>query len=75
MTVPRLLLAATLAAGIAVASYLMGTRAGQDRSKKIRASAHKAARKAWTPEPKKDRTRIQKLATRNAKKIDKAVHH
>ncbi|PXA68257.1 hypothetical protein [Cryobacterium arcticum] len=75
MTVPRLLLTVGLAAGIAFVGYLLGTRAGQDQSRKIRASAHKAARNAWTPEPKKDRTRIQKLAKRNAKKIDKAVHH
>ncbi|WEO76405.1 hypothetical protein BJQ94_13655 [Cryobacterium sp. SO2] len=68
MTVPRLL----LLAGIALLCYLLGTRAGRKRSEQIRESA----RKVWhSPESKKARGTLQKLAKRNAKKIDKAVHH
>jgi len=68
MTIPRLL----LIAGIALLFYLLGTRAGRKRSRQLRDSALQV----WhSPESKKARGKLQKLAKRNAKKIDKAVHH
>ena len=68
MTVPRLL----LIAGIALLFYLLGTRAGRHRSEQLR---DKALGVWHSPESKKARSALQKLAKRNAKKIDKAVHH
>ena len=68
MTVPRLL----LIAGIALLFYLLGTRAGRKRATQLRDSALEV----WhSPESKKARSKLQKLAKRNAKKIDEAVHH
>ena len=67
MTVPRLL----LIAGVALLFYLLGTRSGRRRSAQLRDSALEV----WhTPESKKARGKLQKMAKRNAKKIDKAVH-
>jgi uncharacterized protein HemX len=67
MTVPRVLLAVALA----VALYLLGSRSEQIRTRQIVRGA-RAARKH--PEAKKDRSRLQKLAKRNAKKITKGIY-
>jgi hypothetical protein len=67
MTIPRLL----LAVGVAAAFYLLGARAGRERYDQMR----QGAQKAWqAPASKKARSRIQKLAKRNAKKVSKGVH-
>jgi uncharacterized protein HemX len=67
MTVPRLLLAVALA----VALYLLGSRSEQIRTSQI----VRGARARWKhPEAKKDRSRLQKLAKRNAKKITKGIY-
>ena len=66
MTVPRLL----LVVGLAVGLYLLGANADRMRTSRI----IRSARAAWDhPEAKKDRSRLQKLAKRNAKKITKAI--
>jgi len=68
MTVPRLL----LVAGIALLFYLLSTRSGRKRSRQLRDTTLEV----WhSPESKKARGKLQKLAKGNAKKIDKAVHH
>jgi uncharacterized protein HemX len=67
MTVPRLLLALAVAIGL----YYLGANADRIQSGQLA----RAARAAWEhPEAKKDRSRLQKLAKRNAKKITKAVY-
>ncbi|WP_120339694.1 hypothetical protein [Cryobacterium soli] len=67
MTALRLL----FTAAIAFAAYFIGAKAGRGRYKQIRRNA----KKAWNdPTVKKARARTHKLASRNAKKITKAVH-
>ena len=67
MTVPRLLAAAV----IAVVFYFIGTRTGRDHYKHIRLGA----RQAWNhPAAKKDRARLQKLASKSAKKVTKTFN-
>ena len=66
MTIPRLLLIIAVAVGL----YLLGTNADRMRTNQI----IRSARAAWDhPEVKKDRSRLHKLAKRNAKKITKAI--
>jgi len=68
MTVPRLLALAAIAALF----YLLGTRHDQHRLERVRMRA----RQAWhDPKLKKSYRKLLKLAKKNAKKIDKAVHH
>ena len=68
MTTVRLLIAAI----IALAFYLLGSKAGTGEYKKAR----RTARKAWNdPSVKKARSGTKKLARRNAKKLTKAVRH
>ncbi|MGY4857683.1 hypothetical protein [Cryobacterium sp. AP23] len=63
---------ALFASALALVIFALGTKAGRSRYE----PAHQSARPAWhAPEVKKDRTRLQKLAKRNAKNISKAVHH
>lgn len=63
MTAPRIF----TSAAIAFTFYVLGAKAGRGRYKQIQRSA----KKAWNePTVKKAR----KLATRNTKKITKAVH-
>jgi len=67
MTALRLLFAAALA----FVFYLLGAKAGRGRYRQIRHDA----KKAWNdPTVKKARSRTRKLASRNAKKLGKAVH-
>ena len=68
MTVPRIL-AAT--AATAVVFYFLGTRTGRDHYKHIRLGA----RQAWNhPAAKKDRARLQKIASKSAKKVAKTFN-
>ena len=67
MTVPRL----PLVVGIAVVFYLLGNRAGRGKYTRLR----RKTLRAWNhPEVRKGRARLQKLARRNYKKINKAMH-
>lgn len=68
MTVPRLL----ALAAIAIVFYLIGTGHNRHRLERMRIRAQQA----WhDPELKKSRKKLLNLAKKNAKKIDKAVHH
>ena len=68
MTTVRLLIAAI----IALAFYLLGSKAGTGDYKKAR----RTARKAWNdPTAKKARAGTKKLARREVKKLKKATHH
>ena len=68
MTVPRLLALAAIAAVF----YLLGTRHDKHRLERMRIRAQQA----WhDPKLKKARSKLLKLSKKNAKKIDKAVHH
>jgi hypothetical protein len=59
-------------AAIAAVFYLIGTRHDQHRLERVRIRAQQA----WhDPKLKKARSKLLKLAKKNAKKIDKAVHH
>ncbi|ANP73524.1 hypothetical protein [Cryobacterium arcticum] len=68
MTVPRLL----ALAAIAVVFYVIGTGHDRRRLERVRIRAQQA----WhDPKLKKARSKLLKLSKKNAKKIDKAVHH
>ena len=67
MTTVRLLIASI----IALAFYLLGSKAGTGDYKKAR----RTARKAWNdPTVKKARSGTNKLARREVKKLKKATH-
>jgi len=68
MTVPRLLAFAAIAAVF----YLIGTGHDKHRLERVRIRAQQA----WhDPKLRKAHRGLLKLAKKNAKKIDKAVHH